>query len=237
MNAILLAAGFGTRLRPLTNLIPKCMVKIGDDYLLDLWIEKLFNSGINKILINTHYFKKKVEDHISKLSAYKQGKIVLSYEEQLLGTAGTLTQNIDFFEDQDGILLHDDNYTKDNLHNFIKFHKTQSQNSNITMMTFRTNHPERSGIVEIDKNYMITNFYEKTKNSKGNLANCAIYIISKNIFESIRKDNAKDFSTEIIPRHLKKIKVYETDKYFIDIGDLKSLKKANEFHNLNENKL
>ena len=234
MNAILLAAGFGTRLRPLTNLMPKCMVKIGDEYLLDLWIKKLLNSGIKKILINTHYLRKKVENHITELRAYKEGRIEISYEKKLLGTAGTLTKNIDFFNGQDGILLHADNYTNDNFLKFIKFHKMQSKNSNITMMTFRTNYPEKSGIVKIDKNNMVINFYEKTKEVKGNLANCAIYIISKNIFESIRSLNATDFSTEIIPKYLNKIKIYETNKYFIDIGDLKSLKQANKFHNLNE---
>ncbi len=234
MNAILLAAGLGTRLRPLTNFTPKCLVKIGDKYLLDLWIEKLLQSGIKKILINTHYLKNKVENHLKQLSAYKDGRITISYEKKLLGTAGSLTKNIDFFEGQDGILLHADNYTNDNLINFIKFHETQTEYSDITMMTFRTRYPEKSGIVEIDENNMIINFYEKIKGIKGNLANCAIYIISKNIFDSICRHNAKDFSAEIIPKYLNKIKTYETNKYFIDIGDLQSLEQANKFHNLNE---
>ena len=54
MNAILLSAGFGSRLMPITKNIPKCMVKIGNEYLIDIWIEKLFKANIKKILINTH---------------------------------------------------------------------------------------------------------------------------------------------------------------------------------------
>tara|TARA_B100000575_G_scaffold292521_1_gene301149 strand:- start:908 stop:1627 length:720 start_codon:yes stop_codon:yes gene_type:complete len=234
MNAILLAAGFGSRLLPLTETTPKCLVKIGNKFLIDLWIEKLFDLGIKKILINTHYLKNVVEDHICKLGAYKEGRIVLSYEKELLGTAGTLINNIDFFDDQDGILLHADNYTRDNLKQFLKFHLNQSNDSYITMMTFRTNNPEKSGIVEIDENNVVKNFYEKRKGIKGNLANSAIYIISSDILNSFRSIKARDFSTEIIPKYLNKIKVYETNNYFIDIGDLKSLKKANKFNSLYE---
>ena len=114
------------------------------------------------------------------------------------------------------------------------FNNSASNDSKITMMTFRTNNPEKSGIVEIDKNNVVKNFYEKRKGIKGDLANSAIYIISKDTLNSIRSLKARDFSTEIIPKYLNKIKVYETDKYFIDIGDLKSLKKANKFNSLHE---
>ena len=62
MNALLLAAGLGTRLKPITNKIPKPLVKIGDKPILEIWINKLFALGINKILINTHYLPEKIEN-------------------------------------------------------------------------------------------------------------------------------------------------------------------------------
>ena len=66
MNALLLAAGYGTRLRPLTNLIPKCLVPIKNRPLLDIWIESLVSLGINSMRINTHYLSDIVEEHINK---------------------------------------------------------------------------------------------------------------------------------------------------------------------------
>ena len=64
MKALLLSAGFGTRLKPYTKNLPKCLMKINDKPLLDYWIHALFSSGIKEILINTHYLSKKVEKFI-----------------------------------------------------------------------------------------------------------------------------------------------------------------------------
>ena len=58
MKAILLSAGYGTRLRPVTNKIPKCLIKINNQTLIDIWIKKLIDIGVNSILINTHYLPK-----------------------------------------------------------------------------------------------------------------------------------------------------------------------------------
>ena len=66
MKALLLAAGFGTRLKPLTNFIPKCLVRIKNKPLLDIWVENLINIGINSIRINTHYLSNIVSAHIEK---------------------------------------------------------------------------------------------------------------------------------------------------------------------------
>ena len=70
MKAILLAAGFGTRLRPLTNNIPKCLVPIKGKPLLEIWLDKLSDVGVKDFLINTHYLYDKVESFIKK-SKYK----------------------------------------------------------------------------------------------------------------------------------------------------------------------
>ena len=231
MNAILLAAGFGTRLIPLTNNLPKCMVKIGDKPIIDIWIEKLVNIGIKKILINTHYLNKIVENHLKELSLYKKGRIIISYEKNLLGTAGTLIKNIDFFNNEDGMLVHADNFTTDNLENLFISHFKKDCKFDISMMVFKTKYPDKCGIVEINKNKIVTKFSEKILNQSGNIANCAIYIISENIFNFLKKKQYKDFSNEVIPQFINRIKTYQTNSFFIDIGDQISLAKANKFVN------
>ena len=94
MNALILAAGYGKRLKPITNEIPKCLVKIKDKILLNIWLENLLSAGIKKILINTHHLADKVENFVRDSSHSK--KIKIAREKTLLGTAGTLNANINF---------------------------------------------------------------------------------------------------------------------------------------------
>ena len=95
MKAILLSAGYGTRLMPYTKNTPKCLMKINDKPLLEFWIEKLLKIGFTSILINLHYKKEKVIRFISK-SKYKKF-LKTSVEDKLLGTAQTLITNYDFY--------------------------------------------------------------------------------------------------------------------------------------------
>ena len=88
MRAILLAAGFGTRLLPLTKHLPKCLVRINDKPLLGIWIDKIIDSGLGPVLINTHYLSGAVVDFTKHNVHNKQLNIV--YEQELLGTAGVV---------------------------------------------------------------------------------------------------------------------------------------------------
>lgn len=231
MNAILLAAGFGSRLMPITKNMPKCMVKIGNEHLIDIWIKKLFKANIKKILINTHYLSEIVKRHIEANSFYKNNRIILKYEKELLGTAGTLIKNSNFFDNKDGMLLHADNFTTDDLKGFIEFHKRNIDGYSFSMMSFKTENPEKSGILKVNNNDLLTNFYEKDIRDFGNQANSATYILSNRMIKSIAKSKVKDFSSEIIPNYLNKIKVYKSKSFFIDIGDVRSLNKARNIIN------
>ena len=123
MKAILLSAGYGTRLRPVTNKIPKCLIKINNQTLIDIWIKKLIDIGVNSILINTHHLHKKISKHINN-SPYKK-KIIIKYEKKLLNTGGTLIRNLNFFKDEDGLLIHSDNLCFERLDNFMAKHNLE----------------------------------------------------------------------------------------------------------------
>ena len=111
IKALLLSAGLGTRLRPITESIPKCLVEINNKPILEYWIEKLENISVDQIIVNTHYLSHKVDLFLEKQNR-KDMKILNFYEEKLLGTAGTLIANYEFFSDSLGILIHADNFTK-----------------------------------------------------------------------------------------------------------------------------
>lgn len=227
MRALLLAAGFGTRLRPLTNTTPKCLVTIKDQVLLGIWLERLTQAGIEAFLINTHYLSEQVESYIEG-SLYSD-KVTLVREKKLLGTAGTLVANLDFFEGQDGLLIHADNYCMANFHDFIHAHNQRPPHCVITMMTFRTENPENSGIVELDAEGVVIGFHEKVVNPPGNLANGAVYILSPELINTLATNfyNVSDFSTEVLQHLVGRIYTYETQEYFIDIGSPEAYCKVN----------
>ena len=222
MKAILLCAGKGMRLRPYTNNTPKCLMPIKGIPLLEIWLDKLSNAGINDFLINTHYLSEKVNDYINTSKYKKSIKVV--YEKELLGTAGTLLKNISFFDEQDGFFIHADNYTLDDLKDFINFHINRPKSCQLSMMTFETDTPSTCGIIKKNNENIVTKFYEKINKNYGNEANSAVYILSKEFlkifFEKFPESN--DFSKEVLGSMENKIAAYKTDKLFIDIGTIKN---------------
>ena len=227
MKVILLSGGYGKRLRPLTEKTPKCLVPINGVPLLEIWLQRLNKINLGPFLVNTHYLKDQVEDFIN--SSIYRNKVDLFFEPKLLGTAGTLMANIDFFNDDDGLLIHADNYCMADFRKFIKAHKNRPSDCLMTMMSFETETPKTCGILEVDKNNIVTAIHEKVENPPGILANGAVYILSNKLIRLLKKENKpiRDFSLDVLPRFLGKIYSYETKEFFIDIGTIKSYKKAN----------
>jgi len=214
VRALLLAAGLGTRLRPLTDTTPKCLVPIKGKPLLDIWCEALLAAGVTKLLINLHYKSEQVQQHLESSKFFEF--VATVYEPSLLGTAGTLLANRKFFENQDGILLHADNYCETNISELISAHEARPSNCELTMLAFRTSTPETCGILEVSKNQILQKMYEKSSDDHGNLANAAFYILSKKLIGELKAET--DFSNEVIPKYFGKTLVVETSETFIDIG-------------------
>ena len=218
MKALLLAAGLGTRLRPITNTIPKCLVPINGKPLLEYWLNNSSEVGINQFLINTSYLSKQVEDFINT-SKYKN-QITQIFEKELLNTGGTVVANKNFFEDETFMLIHADNLSFCNFNAFIKAHQNRPKNCEITMMLFKSDNPSACGIVELDDQNIVQNFYEKVKNPPSNLANGAVYICEPSVIkfmECLEKKDV-DFSNDVLPRFMGKINTFLNDVYHRDIG-------------------
>ena len=228
-KALLLAAGMGTRLRPLTNNIPKCLVEIGEKPILGIWLENLYKAGCEEVIINTHYLSEKVEDYL-KGKKFGNMKITISYEPKLLGTAGTLLKNANFLLGGNCMFIHADNFTDVNLREFLTFHLkyTKPKERLFTMMTFTTNNPESCGIVSINNEGIVENFYEKEKGENGNIANAAIYCFNDNLinFLLLKNKNYFDFSKDVIPDCINSIQTFHTNSTFIDIGTIDNLERA-----------
>ena len=121
VRALLLAAGLGTRLCPLTDYWPKCLMPIGDRPLLEYWLETLWHCGILEVRVNLHYMPKVVEEFLARPRF--QGWVHSVREHELLGTAGTLQANIDYFRGCTVLLVHADNWCQCQFRDFLKFHQ------------------------------------------------------------------------------------------------------------------
>jgi mannose-1-phosphate guanylyltransferase len=227
MRALLLAAGLGTRLRPLTDTMPKCLVPIKGRTLLGIWLERLTQANIGPFLINTHYLASQVESFIES-SSYR-GLVRLVNEVELHGTAGTLIANLNFFQHEDGMLIHSDNYCLADFTAFQLAHSNRPPECLMTMMTFRTAVPSSCGIIEVDKRGVVIGFHEKVANPPGNLANGAVYILSAELLMRLGTDlhTAKDFSIEVLNRFVGRIYTYETSEVFLDVGTPETYEQAN----------
>lgn len=227
MKAILLAAGFGTRLRPLTNSIPKCLVPIKNKPLLQRWLEQLNEAGIGPFLVNTHYLPEQVEAFIEY--SHFRDQVTLVHESELLGTAGTLMANLDFFQGEDGMLIHADNYCQADFKAFVQSHLERPKECLMTMMTFQASNPSSCGIVELDERGVVIDFHEKVASPPGKLANGAVYILSNELLKRMSENliGVNDFSTEVLKHLVGKIYTYETSDVFLDIGTPETYAKAN----------
>jgi len=224
----LLAAGLGTRLRPITDTVPKCMVPIMGRPLIDLWFDLLLGQGIERVLINTHYMADLVEAHVK--GSHWAGRIDIFHEESLLGTGGTVLANVDYFGDESFIVAHADNLTQFDVGTFTARHDLRPSGVHITMMTFVTDVPKSCGIVELDKNGVVVGFYEKSEDFHGNLANGAVYIFDETVVDYMHmlKRPVFDLSTDVIPNFIGRMQTYPTDGFLIDVGTPSQLEKAQE---------
>lgn len=226
MRALLLAAGFGTRLRPLTNTVPKCLVQVKGRPLLDYWLELLGTGGVTQILVNLHYLPEAVRAFLAKSTHPLE--ISTAYEEPLLGTAGTVLKNKDFFQKEPVMLIHADNLSLFDVREFIQKFDNRESGIDITMMTFHTDAPETCGIVELDEMGVVRAFHEKVKNPPGNIANAAVYILAQTVIEFMVGLNKEiiDFSNDVLPHYVGRINTFHNGTYHRDIGNIESLAAA-----------
>lgn len=226
MNALLLAAGFGTRLRPLTDHTPKCLVEINGRPLLDYWLQDLHAAGVTKFVINTHHLAETVRSYVRQHALAPLIRIV--HEDYLLGTAATLLANADFLKRGTTLVAHADNLCLCPWPEFFQMHQNRPDNTWMSMMTFATDAPSQCGIVEIDAYGVVQAFHEKVPHPPGNLANAAVYLIQPKVLEFIKSHgpDITDLSTQILPLLAGRIATWQNRGVLIDIGTQQRLNQA-----------
>ncbi len=218
MRALLLAAGLGTRLRPLTDHTPKCLVDVKGRPLLDYWFDQLFDAGAERILVNTHHLAENVRRHVA--ASLFSDRVDLVHEEVLLGTGGTILANRDWAGDGALFVAHADNLTSFPIRDFLGAHARRPPGVLISMLAFHTDNPRSCGILELDEAGLVVAFHEKVAEPPGNLANAAVYMVEPEVMEMMAGFGREiiDFSTEVIPLLMGRIQALAMARYHRDIG-------------------
>jgi NDP-sugar pyrophosphorylase family protein len=230
-KAMILAAGEGTRLRPLTLHTPKTMLLVADSPLLAHIIRWLKLFGIDEIGINLYYQGDKIVDYLGDGAQFGV-KVEYSREEKLLGTAGGVKRLESFFQAGPFVLVYGDVLTDFNLRKMIDFHSASG--SVITIALITISNTWEKGIVELNKQGRILSFVEKPPpgTEKSNLSNTGIYIVEPEIFDYIPAAGFSDFAFDIFPRMLNEgLPLFgyklEPQDYLIDIGSMEKYRQAN----------
>jgi mannose-1-phosphate guanylyltransferase len=226
-KALILAGGLGTRLRPITDEVPKCLVEILDKPILEYWIDALVDIGVKDILVNTHHHREKVVEYFSEIEKKKGITITESFEPELLGSGGTIAANPHWVTgDEKCIIIYVDNLSNVNLSEICQFHDSHSLG--FTMMLFNTNRPKECGIAELSEDSVVVSFEEKPASPKSNLANAGLYVVDSKQYREIADSAVFDFGFDVLPQYVGKMAGWVFDGYHKDIGNLDALRQIRD---------
>lgn len=195
---MILAAGRGERLRPLTDSVPKAMVPIGDKPLLEHVVRLLADHGFQELVINLHHLPDVISDYFGNGTSWGVD-IRYSREEELLGTAGAVRRMSSFF-DEPFLVYYGDNLCNADLGELWRDHSTRP--ADVTMGLLWMDEPTDRGIVRLDENSRITRIVEKPRPEQvfdDYLVNAGIYAVDPSVLELIPPSRSYDFSHHLFP--------------------------------------
>jgi mannose-1-phosphate guanylyltransferase len=225
MKAFILAAGNGTRLRPLTDSVPKCLLPIQGVPLLEIWLNNCKAAGITDVLVNAHAHA----DAVKEFAATQKSGVRVSVveEPQLLGSAGTLVENRAFVAGEEAFfVLYGDVLTNIDLRRMLEFHR--QKNLSATLGVYQVPDPTRCGVVTMDENDVIQKFVEKPAHTESNWAFSGAMIGGQEIFDFLPDRRAMDIGFDVLPKMAGKMAGYRISEYLIDIGTLENYQTAQQ---------
>ena len=231
MKAMILAAGEGTRLRPLTLTVPKVLLPVAGVPLIEYTLMWIRHHGISELVINLHHLGTKVQDFLGDGARFGV-RIAYSSEETLLGTAGGVKRMEHFF-DGTFVVVYGDVLTDFDLGGMVDFHRDKKALATVSIL--EVPNPWDVGVVEITENGRILDFIEKPPrdSESGNLGSGGVYILEKEALDYVSSEGFSDFAYDIFPKIIKLgLSVYgyrlHQDDYLLDIGTLEKYNQANE---------
>ncbi len=222
MRAMVLAAGLGTRLRPLTYEITKPMVPVLDRPVMEHILELLAAHGFEQVIANLHYFPDSIREYFGERLSY-------SYEQELLGTAGGVRKCASFFGEDSFVVISGDALTDIDLSAFAARHLETGGVA--TLAVKQVADTREYGVVLHGRDGRITGFQEKPapEEALSDLGNCGIYAFSPRIFDYFPERPFVDWAQDVFPVLLENdvpFYIHETREYWNDVGSLSELRQG-----------
>jgi mannose-1-phosphate guanylyltransferase len=222
MRAMVLAAGLGTRLRPLTHEITKPMVPVLDRPVMEHIIDLLDRHSFEQVIANLHHFPETIRDHFGERISYH-------YEPELLGTAGGVRACADFFGEEAFLVISGDALTDIDLGALAARHREAGGIA--TLAVKQVPDTREFGVVLHDREGRVTGFQEKPRREEAlsELGNCGIYIFEPRIFDYFPERPFVDWAQDVFPVLLENdvpFHIHEVREYWNDIGSLSELRRG-----------
>lgn len=220
MEAIILAGGFGTRLKPCVDDLPKPLAPVGGRPFLEYLLDYLAANGVCRAIISTGYMAEKIEQTLG----ISYGTMCIDYckEESPLGTGGAIKKALGMCKEDCAVVINGDTFYDVDLSEMKKIHVASGVA--ITIAAKMRKNVERSGFLETE-NGLLTGFCEKGVSGAG-LINGGVYLINKNALDCMNEEKFS-FEKQVLEKLLMPIGVFESDTYFIDIGIPEEFERAN----------
>src|SRR5829696_5176472 len=198
---MVLAAGKGTRLFPLTGEIPKPMAPVVGKPIIQHIFELLAETGLEEVHVNVHYLADAILGAYGNTTSVNGTKVCVTREDKLMGTAGGVKRIADRF-DETFVVVMGDALTDVDLRDVIAFHKERGALATLALV--RVADTSRYGVAELDAESNVLNFQEKPKAQEAvsNLANTGIYALEPEVLEYIPEGVFFDFAKDLFPRLL-----------------------------------
>lgn len=229
LKAMIMAAGMGSRLEPLTLMMPKPLIPVMNMPLMDIILTQLSELGVKDVISNTYYLADQIIDR------YKKNNLGINFnyikETKLSGTAGGVKKCQHFFDEgEDFIVMSGDVLTNADIKKGIEIHKKSNSIATIGIKQIPHEHVSHFGVVVTDENGFITEFQEKppVDEAKSNFINTGIYIFNYKLFDYIPENTFYDFAKNVFPKLLeeKAINTFEVSEYWNDVGTISQYKQS-----------
>jgi mannose-1-phosphate guanylyltransferase len=222
MKAMVLAAGLGTRLKPITFEVPKPMVPVLDRPVMAHILGLLHDQGFDRLIANLHHYPDTIRDYFGDRLEYR-------FEDELLGTAGGVRNVADFFGDEPVVIVSGDALTDIDLNALVERHKGAGGIATLTVK--KVADTQEYGVVIHDEDGRVQGFQEKPDPDEAlsDLANCGLYCFSPEIFDYFPKEPFADWADDIFPELLENdvpFHIHEIEEYWNDVGSLDELRQG-----------
>src|SRR3954447_2323699 len=222
MRAMVMAAGLGTRLRPLTYEVPKPMVPVVNRPIMEHILALLPRHGFSEVIANLHWFPETIRDRFGDGSSLGV-ELTYSYEEELMGTAGGVRSVAPFFGDEPFLVMAADALTDIDLAALRAAH--DELGGIATLAVRRVANVSEFGVIIAGSDGRIQGFQEKPDPAEAlsDLANCMIYILEPEVFDYFPDKHSVDFALDVFPALLENdvpFHLHTIDSYWNDVGSL-----------------